>query len=201
MPTGVPLSTYRGKIVFFSDKPGESGVWVMNGDGSGRQYLGNSQELYAQHAQLVATYRYGGGGRAYVLRNAEEIFEVWTSTGAGEQNLTPQVYHAYDPAWSPDGTRIVYVGQGINKAPQDSPEVNYRSDDIWVATVGGGHTNLTPWLFTYEKHPSWSPDSSQIVFWSSRAGPQQIHVISAGGGEARNISNTSWNEYDPVWVR
>ncbi|NLD71998.1 MAG: hypothetical protein GX649_04695, partial [Chloroflexi bacterium] len=50
-------------------------------------------------------------------------------------------------------------------------------------------------------HPSWSPDSSQIAFWSSAPGPQQIHVMTASGQNVRNISNTSWNEYDPVWVR
>jgi hypothetical protein len=26
-------------------------------------------------------------------------------------------------------------------------------------------------------------------------------VMTASGGNVRNISNTSWNEYDPVWVR
>lgn len=197
VPTGVPLSTYRGKIVFFSDKPGESGVWVMNGDGSGRQYLGSSQELYAQHAQLVATYRYGGGGRAYVHRNPEgpEAFpQVWVSAADGERQLTHHAGYCYDPAWSPDGRRIVYVGQGLSSSA--------LSDDIWVINADGtGEEPLTPWDKTYEKHPSWSPDGSQIVFWSSRAGPQQIHVMTTFGENVRNISNTSWNEYDPVWVR
>ena len=53
----------------------------------------------------------------------------------------------------------------------------------------------------WDKAPTWSPDGSQIAFWSNRSGLKQVFVMDAGGQIERNISNTGWDEFDPVWVR
>ncbi len=191
-PTAMPLSAYRGKIVFLSDQPGQTGLWVMGPDGSGRQYLGNSQELYTQHAQLVASYRYAPSGqRAFVKNDEGGIAQIWVTAAGGERQVTRLSGLCYDPAWSPNGTQIVFVSEASG------------SDDIWVTYAESGEpADLTPAIGSWEKHPSWSPDGSRIVFWSSRAGPQQIYTMAAVvGAAASNISNTTWNEYDPVWVR
>jgi Tol biopolymer transport system component len=96
----------------------------------------------------------------------------------------------YDPAWSPDGGRIVFVSQAG------------QSDDIWVMNADGTSArNLTANAWQWDKHPSWSPDSSRIVFWSNRDGRNQIYVMDDQGRNARNISNNEYNEYDPIWVR
>lgn len=53
-----------------------------------------------------------------------------------------------DPAWSPDGSRIVYPGNRINGIGIDSSGPVY------------GH----------DFGPAWSPDGNKIVFWSDRNG-------------------------------
>ena len=53
-----------------------------------------------------------------------------------------------------------------------------------------------PW----SKHPTWSPDSQQIAFWSSRSGKDQIWVMNRDGTNLHNISNNDFDETDRVWV-
>jgi len=66
---------------------------------------------------------------------------------------------------------------------------------------GSDPRNLTENDWEWDKHPSWSPDGSKIVFWSNREGRKQLFVMDADGRNVRNISNTPDDEYDPVWIR
>ena len=77
-----------------------------------------------------------------------------------------------------------------------------RTDDIWIMDADGSDAhNLTENDWEWEKHPSWSPDSSRIIFWSNREGRQQLYIMDADGRNVRNISNSPDNEYDPIWIK
>lgn len=101
---------------------------------------------------------------------------------------------AYDAAWSPDGNLIAFVSTERG-----------NTDELWVYDLGTeSSTRITdssemgqPW----NKHPTWSPDSQQIAFWSSRSGKRQIWVINRDGSNPVNISNNNFTEIDPVWVK
>ncbi len=142
-PTAMPLSAYRGKIVFLSDQPGQTGLWVMGPDGSGRQYLGNSQELYTQHAQLVASYRYAPSGqRAFVKNDEGGIAQIWVTAARRGRQVTRLSGLCYDPAWSPNGAQIVFVSEASG------------SDDIWVTYAESGEpADLTPAIGSWESIP------------------------------------------------
>ena len=75
-------------------------------------------------------------------------------------------------------------------------------DDIWAVNPDGTEAK---WLINneweWDKHPSWSPDSRQIAFWSNRHGRKQIYVMDADGSNVRNISKTEWDEYEPIWIK
>lgn len=48
--------------------------------------------------------------------------------------------------------------------------------------------------------PHWSPDGTQIAFTAHRPGePQQIYIVSASGGELRQITSGTLDSSDATW--
>jgi Tol biopolymer transport system component len=97
----------------------------------------------------------------------------------------------YDPAWSPRGEQIAFVGTMSN------------GDEIYTISPNGGDpSRLTFNSWEWDKHPTWSPDGTQIAFFSNReTGRRQIWVMNADGSNQRNLSNSEFEDWDPVWVR
>ena len=78
------------------------------------------------------------------------------------------------------------------------------NDEIYVRdSVTGENKRLSDNDKAWDKHPSFSPDGSQLVFWSNResAVRKQIWLINLDGSQAHNISQNSYNDTDPVWVK
>ena len=77
-----------------------------------------------------------------------------------------------------------------------------ESDDVWLVRPDStGQKALMRNDWEWDKHPTWSPDSSRIAFWSNREGTKGIFVMDVNGQAVRNISNKPWDEYDPIWIR
>lgn len=205
-----PLTSYRNKIVFLSDVqyPGE--LWIMDPDGENRERLGSSWTLRQQYEDLKEQERYSPDGTQFAFEQSmphsiEEEVEIFITLRPEERQasnwnmrITDFQSISYDPVWSPVGDRIAFVSQ--------VPE----SDNIWIVNTDGSDAQpLTDNEWEWDKHPSWSPDGKQIVFWSNRTGVLQIFVMDVDEVNKRdydrekvvNISNTEWDEYDPIWLK
>jgi hypothetical protein len=206
-PTGIPsatppapLASYRNQIIFLADKEDQSGLWVMNPDGSNRRYLGGmTKSLEDQYNELIQREQFSPDGRCQVYTTkgeADKFTQIYIKCQGnlpGEvwiRQLTHRAGTTYDPVWAPDGSRIAFVSQ------------DHGSDDIYVIDPDGTNRwNYTPNVWEWDKHPSFSPDSQKIVFWSNREGTKQIYVMDANGRNLKKIFATKWDEYDPIWIK
>ena len=186
---GIP-EPLKGKIIFKSDRLGGKDLFIMNPDGSQVSYLTTDwvyDIVFEQNTlsgneqfQVIVSDKYG----------SPQLFVLRRSDGA-QQQLTYMTHSSYHAAWSPASETIAFV-------TQDS-----GNDEIFlINSDGSGLTRITFNDWEWDKHPSWSPDGSQIVFWSNRESTrQQIWLMNADGSEPRNLSNNEFNDWDPIWIR
>ena len=114
------------------------------------------------------------------------------------RTLTPDHLLAFqlagDPQLSPDGARLAYVVTRTESAK------NEYSSRIYMMAASPG---AQPVAFTSgptDKSPRWSPDGTQLAFLSNRSGKNQVWVIGALGGEARQLTRFKEGVSGaPVW--
>lgn len=202
------------RIVFSrSVSSGRSDIWAMNADGSGPRNLTNTSEnserepAFSPKGDKIAYTRVGcevprGGGTCVYTMNVD---------GSGQMNLTteeeipgcggsPGYAHkgvSESPAWSPDGTQIVFSGSLI--CP------NNTGTDLWLMDASGGaKTNITNDNFTGDKQPAFSPDGTRIVFTRSiNSLPTRLYTIPTSGGTSTqlddedSVSKPDWSPARP----
>ena len=101
-----------------------------------------------------------------------------------------------EPAWSPDGKRIVFVG------PRQ-PRVS--KPEIYIMRADGTHIRrLTKNWNASDRSPAFSPDGKRIVFLSNRnatggAGNAEIWVMDTDGRHAVNLTRNPALDDHPAW--
>lgn len=146
----------------------------------------------------------GQGGRIAFSsdRAGGETLQIWTMKVLLDNsgNITPGelaqlTFDAGDkiqPAWSPDGARLLYV------AP-DSDDQNGK--DIWLLDLNENESQ--PVNLTRRKgddtDPSWSPDGKMIAFTNHRFdGVRQVYLMEVDGSNPQRVS-FDFDEYSPLW--
>lgn len=115
------------------------------------------------------------GGACNIFPDTE-IFVV-NADGTGLKQLTHNSVEERAPAWSPDGSHILYMSRigDANAAGLGTFEVCVMSAD--GDGDGTAFTRLT-WNTVLDATASWSPDGSQIVFHRNPA-PFQLWLVKA----------------------
>lgn len=103
--------------------------------------------------------------------------------GTGLQRLTSTPEHEFDPALSPDGTRVAYDQQAV------ADRCDGCAESLWVTPpvtqlTAPKDTDAMP----FDADPSFSPDGSTIVFDRGGVeGPVDLYTIPTAGGTPRNL--------------
>jgi Tol biopolymer transport system component len=117
------------------------------------------------------------------------------ANGTGQRRISPSQYNfAWDPGWSPDGQKIVFIGRLA------------ESGDIGVVVMDADGTNAVQ--LTREPclrgcfapgHPRFSPDGSKIVYHTAQSGNWEVWVINSDGSNPINLTNDSGTDMMPSW--
>jgi hypothetical protein len=226
-PTPLPLPIPRelvGKILFLSNRSGgpqplpEPLVYVINPDGSNLAVLNDdtlyqtalardsysADQRYRTFSQIIPRYSVDGKLRR-VVEMVQAIFFYDYHYKVDQQITFFQAGEAWNPVWSPTQERIAFVTDENQHAEiwvinRDGSEARWltQTDEAQHANQLGKDNYIPD---EENDHPSFSPDGSKIVFWSSRSGHRQLWVMNADGSNLYSLSTTSHDDWDPVWVK
>lgn len=186
----------QGRILLYSNRYGGDKAYPIMVEPDGTELGKLSGDLYYRLAAAREQYSPDRKQRIIYPEDSRRIQQIGIEdVETGEITFLTKFPKgvAYDGAWAPDGSAIVFVGTEADNADQIYLyDIGTQQMSVLIKTPGG-----QPWF----KHPSWSPDSQKIVFWSSVSGLKQIWVMNRDGTNQVNISSNDFNEFDPVWVK
>ena len=121
-----------------------------------------------------------------------ELF-VMNRNGANPRQITFNEFDDEDPAWSPDGTRIVFA-RDLNPV---RGKVNY--DLFTIAADGTDERRLTDSRGVDDLQPNWS-SRGKIAFTSDRDGDDlEVYTMRPDGSKVRRLTSNKHNEEFPNW--
>lgn len=157
---------------------------IMDQDGANHRYLTDG-------ATLALTPRFSPTRQEITYMSYEsgqpQVYLLQLETGQRELiGNFPGMTFA--PRFSPDGQKVVM------SLLRDDGNTNVFAMDLRSRNT----TRLTE-SNAIDTSPSYSPDSSQIVFTSDRGGSTQIYVMGADGSNPKRISFGPGRYSTPVW--
>jgi TolB protein len=189
-PAQLPRQLANG-ILFFSDREGQARLYAV--DPATGQTLWVTKDWPHQVAQALLGRSPDGKRVAYTQNDSDRVPQILVRDEAysSVHQITNGPARHYDAVWSPRGDLIAFVSQEPG------------NDEIYtVRPDGSDMRRLTENSWEWDKHPSWSPDGRQIVFWSNReTGRRQLWVMDADGRNQRRLLDSPYNDWDPIWVK
>ena len=128
--------------------------------------------------------------RGRIVLSSED--DVYSADADGEHlvRLTDRRGPEFDPAWAPDGSRIVY---------RDSRRGINRNDEIFTMAADGSDIRNLSRDPANDWGPDWSPDGRTVVFNSDRdGGTMGGFLVRPDGTHLRKIPTDTYVEY-PAW--
>ncbi len=112
--------------------------------------------------------------------NANNDICLLSTQGKEMIQLTHTIGPEYTPVWSPDGSKICYLGRVRDHRSKESDAEFYK---VYVIPAEGGNPlNLSAPLDQWCMSPSWSHDSKKIFFTAQNSGKVCLYVAPVEGG-------------------
>jgi len=203
-----------GRIAFVTEVSAFNGaLYIVNSDGSGFRKLAGGAAYYTRPRWSPDRRRIAFSRMAEDLRSEILIIDVDGKGG------TVRLAEGADPAWSPDGTKIVFTSTG--GAPLGSAwgiyVMNADGSGIRRLTSPNNFDQCSVGASASDFNPDWSPDGKRILFerdfntddfggfdcgLDGYGRIPNVYVMNADGTDVRRLRPVGlWDSWDaePAW--
>jgi Tol biopolymer transport system component len=184
--TGPSLSADGASFAYSSAARGSWDIYVQRVGGRNPMLVAGDparDEVWpalSPDGKLIAFNIGGGTGGIFVVG----------ATGESARRLTD---FGSNPAWSPDGQRIVFCTEEVRTAYN-----TFTESTLWSVDVNGGTpTKLDVGVAAFQ--PAWSPSGQRITFWTNSNGQRDLGTIAAAGGQRVMVTSDAAVDWAPVW--
>lgn len=184
--TSASVAQDKCRIAFYSDRDGNDARYVMDADGSNQAPLTDATiDVFLDETELLSEGISLNVGKIVFTEGYDADSEIYVRNvdGSSLTRLTNNSVFDGEPAWSPDGKRIVFSsGHDTTSAAFDRW---VYVDEIYVINPDG--SNLTRLIDNGDQvddnRPAWTPDGTKILFHSDRDEFQkyQTYIMDADG--------------------
>jgi TolB protein len=108
--------------------------------------------------------------------------------GARQAPLTNDQSIALSPAWSPEGSLVLFTSYRGGTGPR-----------LFVISAAGGKPYLVSGRPGLNTSGSYSPDGREIVCTLSQDGNSEVYVLDARGGSPQRLTNNRGIDTSPTW--
>jgi dipeptidyl aminopeptidase/acylaminoacyl peptidase len=140
--------------------------------------------------------RFSPNGRlvSFVRDQGDAIDVVVTSVdGRSQRVVSRSTDFPMDPAWSPDGTRLIWHAYSNNQMPWDESA-------LLVGEVDGGEARvIAEGRRVAYANARFSPDGQRIVCVCDRGGALNVTEMRADGADQRTLHADPWEHGEPAY--
>jgi WD40 repeat protein len=173
-PRGQIAYQSLGGDLYLADAAGLNEVQITQANFDARVY--NIEPVWSPDGSRIAYAGLGGNTYGVFQTGSYHLFTV-NPDGTDPTQLTEGVGNQFDPAWSPDGTKIAFhtddVNRGYNFAPSQLDVVN---------ADGSGSTTLVA-REGFIGRPAWSPDGKKLALVIDAS----IYIVDADGSNLTRL--------------
>jgi len=197
-------------------------IWTVQSDGSGFKPItkltasgaNSSNPTWSPDGSKIV---FASAGALDGSDAANATLNIWVANADGSgamplTRLTPPGGSSFQPAWSPDGSKIAFSSP---RALDGSNASGTNEANIWVINSdGSGAVHLTAEINGCTNNfcghpnlisPAWSPDGSKVLFVLTGAGtnefpsPPILEIVNSDGSGFAVLTSPSRLSATPAW--
>lgn len=183
------------ELVFVSDQDGDEDIYYITPDGGNLRLITDNDVVDRDPAWSPVF-----GSREVIITSESdspiqpELYSIQISEPGVPLDyiqLTDSSNSSYSPAWSADGSKIVFTSD--RRGDGDVYTMNADGTNEVLITEADGDAE--------DRNPVFTPDGRWVVFSSNRDGDNfQTFMLSVDGGVLVRLTNTTSNDIDGVFL-